>query len=302
MAASGAIRRRIKSVKNTRKITKAMELVAASKMRRSVQVVLGTRPYARLAWDTVRAVSRVADASLHPLLRAPDAKCILLLLLSSDRGLAGGFNANIVKKALVAARERWAGMEVTAIVVGKRGGDAVRRAGIPVLASFSDLANAPSFFDIQPIARLVRDEFSTGTYARVTVAYTHFVSAMTQQPILLDLLPFPNPGDSDLPGVAGLERAGGAGVPSDPGEYLFEPRPEEVLDRLLPRLVDAMTYQALLESSASEHSARMLAMRSASDAATDMVDSLTFAYNQMRQAGITREIAEISSGKAALET
>lgn len=283
-----SIKRRLKSVRNTRKITKAMELVAASKMRKAVSSALGSRPYAKLAWETVRSISEVVDVSLHPLLMPRQGKPekALLVLITSDRGLAGGFNSNAVKHAFAEVRKTGA-TSVSAVCVGRRGADAAKRAGYPVLASFVDVTNKPTFQDILPIGKVAVEEYLAGRCDTVLVAYTDFVSALTQKPAVLELLPL---------GTEGL--AGGGGK----REYAFEPSPQAVLDQLLPRIVEAMTYQAVLESAASEHSARMMAMRSASDAASEMIDDLNFTFNQARQAGITQEIAEISSGKAALET
>lgn len=287
-----AIRRRIKSVTNTRKITKAMELVAASKMRKAMQSVLGTRPYARLAWNTIRSIGSKIDTSLHPLLQErTDIKHILLLLLTSDRGLAGGFNTNIIKKTFEEIKSFGKGIEIQTVCIGKRGSDAMRRAGLPIFASFTDITNNTKFAEVLPIGRMVIHEFETGNFDKVLIAYTDFISAITQKPLILELLPLGKPDDtSEIVGKKEME-----------SEYLFEPSPRIVLDRMLPRLVETMVYQAVLESAASEHSSRMMAMRSASDAAEDMINDLVFTYNQARQAGITQEIAEISSGAAALQ-
>lgn len=288
-----AIRRRIKSVTNTRKITKAMELVAASKMRKAMQSVLGTRPYARLAWDTIRFIGAKIDTSLHPLLlERTEIKHVLLLLLTSDRGLAGGFNSNIIKKTFEEIKSFGKDIEIQTVCIGKRGSDAMRRAGLPIFASFTDITNNTKFEEVLPIGRMVIQEFEKGNFDKVLIAYTDFVSALTQKPLILELLPLGKPDDaSEIVGKKEME-----------SEYLFEPSPRIVLDRMLPRLVETMVYQAVLESAASEHSSRMMAMRSASDAAEDMINDLVFTYNQARQAGITQEIAEISSGAAALQT
>jgi F-type H+-transporting ATPase subunit gamma len=306
MMGTRTIRRRMKSVKNTKKITKAMELVAASKMRKSVSAVLSSRPYARLAWDTVTSIGRVTDTSLHPLLRRhPESRRVLLVLLTSDRGLAGGFNTNMVKKTMQTlqgdmgadgTRDRM----VEVITIGKRGADAMRRAKQNVIATFTDISNRPRFEDVLPIGRLIVSEFSKQTYHRVLLAYTDFISAISQKPVVLELLPLT--GSEASREIGEIRGHDGAVLDVKTAkEYTFEPSPREVLDRLLPRLVETMLYQAVLESAASEHSARMMAMRSATDAAGEMIDDLTFTYNQVRQAGITKEIAEISSGKAALE-
>lgn len=285
-----AIRSRIKSVKNTKKITKAMELVSAAKMRRAVSSVLGTRPFANLAFETVQSVARVTDPSMHPLLRKQEgATKVLLLLITSDRGLCGGFNARMLKETMSVVSAH-AVTDVRAITIGKRGADALRRAGREMIASFNDLSNTPRYESIRPISRLILDEYKTGAYSKVILAYTDYISALTQKPNVMTLLP-----------LAMNEMVSDDAPQAKVTEYTFEPNPIEVLDALLPKIVETKIWQALLESAASEHSARMMSMRNASEAATDMISSLTFTFNQARQAGITREIAEIASGKAALE-
>lgn len=296
---SRAIKSRIKSVSNTRKITKAMELVAASKMRKAVQSVLGTRPFAQLAWHTVKTISCVTDTSMHPLLRERnEVNKTLFILLTSDRGLAGGFNSNMIKLALVEIAKQPG--EVDVICVGKRGADGMRRNKKNLIASFADITNNPKFADVLPIGKLAVTEFLAGNYDKVLIGYTDFISTINQKPLILELLPLGSPEDVKEIGEVGRNEQEELRQ-SNVREYLFEPDAKTVLDRLLPRLIETMVYQAVLESAASEHSARMMAMRNASEAATDMIDSLTLIYNQARQAGITQEIAEISSGKAALE-
>ncbi|MCR4312222.1 MAG: ATP synthase F1 subunit gamma [Candidatus Uhrbacteria bacterium] len=283
------IKARIKSVKNTRKITKAMELVAASKMRRAVAMALKTRPFAEVAWETVRAIlSRLGNDFTHPLLNAqPKAQRTLLVLFTSDRGLAGGYNVNMAKAAITEIKSLPEG-SVDVIAVGKRGADAMQRFKIPVVASFVNLGNAPRYDDILPIMRMAIETFTAGKYARVKLGYTRYVSGITQVPTITDVLPL-------------REVRGGQGRSGEVGTYKFEPDPKSVLDVILPKIVGSTFFQALLESVASEHAARMLAMRNASDSAGEMLTALTFTYNQARQAAITQEIAEISSGKAALE-
>ncbi|PJA45866.1 ATP synthase F1 subunit gamma [Candidatus Uhrbacteria bacterium CG_4_9_14_3_um_filter_50_9] len=294
------IKRRIKSVKNTRKITKAMELVAASKMRKAVNSVLGTRPYSKLAWNTVLSIGQAVDTSLHPLLKEPDeVKRVLMILITSDRGLAGGYNTNMIRAARQKVKELGSSVEIETVCIGKRGADAMRRLNLPVIASFTDVTNNTKFEEVLPIGRMVIDEFTKGTYDKVIIAYTDFISAITQKPIILDLLPLGTP--EATAEIGGMEKEAAEKTFTEAKEYTFEPSPRGVLDKILPRLVETMVYQAVLEAAASEHSSRMMAMRSASDAAGDMIDDLTFTFNQARQAGITQEIAEISSGKAALE-
>ncbi len=263
-----------------------MELVAASKMRRAVAAVLRTRPYAREAWATIRAVLLASPELGHPLLTAkPEATKTLLVLFSSDRGLAGGFNVNMIRTALLDARA--VGLDqVEVLGIGRRGADALERAGATVSARFPALSNNPSFNDLLPAARMALEGFLGGKYKTVKLGFTDYISGITQKPKIIELLPL-SPEISDHPKQA--------------TEFLFEPSPAKVLDRILPAVAETMLWQALLESTASEHAARMMAMKSASDAAKDMLGALTFTYNQARQASITQEIAEISSGKAALE-
>lgn len=279
------IQRRIKSVRNTRKITKAMELVAAAKMRRAATAVVKTRPYAVLSWDTIRAITKaVGHKVTHPLLEPkPEATRTLVVLFSSDRGLAGGYNVNILKLALQTIRALPAGT-VDVIAVGKRGADAMVRTGVPIVASFNGLAEQPKFSDIVPIGRLIIERFTAGEYKDVLVGATKYISALSQKANMTALLPL------------ALEESS-----EEAADLLFEPDPQRVLNHVLPGLLETMVFQALLEAAASEHASRMMAMRNATDSATEMLDQLTFTYNQARQAAITQEIAEISSGKAALE-
>lgn len=297
------IRHRIKSIGNTRKITKAMELVSGAKMRRAVGSVLGTRPYATLAWDMILELAKRVDPTSHPLL-TPSGKRerILLIAFFSDRGLCGGFNAQLQRKLKTFLHLHRAGAaSIDVVAVGRRGADYFRRAGMPVIAAFTGISNNPTWVEVRPISKLAIEEFEKGTYDEVIVAYTDFHSAVSQIARVRTLLP--------IKPEAVADELGAIGIPAKPTlppqwayyEYLFEPSADEVLKEMLPRLVETQIYQAVLESVASEHSARMFAMRNASDAARDMMDDLTFTFNQARQAGITREISEISAGKAALE-
>lgn len=280
------IKSRIKSVKNTRKITKAMELVAASKMRKAVAATLKGRPYVRLAKETIEAVMEKSTNIEHDMLKLGKGTRDLVIVFTSDRGLAGGYNVNMIKFARDTMRKMG---DVDVIAVGKRGGDALQRLKFSVIASFTGLGNAPQYSDIVPVARMALDGFTGGTYRRVHLFFTDFVSGVTQTPTAQIVLPY-GASDTRLPTAETLGTT----------EYTMEPNAKTLLSQMIPRLVMTAFYQALLESSASEHAARMLAMKNASDSARDMMDSLTFTYNQVRQAGITQEIAEISSGAAAL--
>lgn len=296
------IKQRIRSVKNTKKITKAMELVAASKMRKATSAVTGTRPFSRLAWETVRMVGGHVDTSLHPLLTPrTGAERTLYIVFTSDRGLCGGYNARVLKESFVDMERREKG-SFDVVTIGRRAEVAMKRAGIATTASFVNVTNNPTFKEIQPVAQFAIEEFKKGSYARVLVVYTDFVSALSQKPTLFTLLPLAPEGIEGL-GETGTEDRSSISTPHNlpPTTYTFEPSPSRVLDAMLPRMTETMIWQTLLEAAASEHSARMMAMRSASDAATDMIDDLTLNFNQARQAGITQEIAEISSGAAALK-
>lgn len=303
------IRRRIRSIVNTRKITKAMELVAASKMRKAISSVLGTRPYANSAWRAIEEIAKVTDPTSHPLLKKNTASGRqMVIVFTSDRGLCGGINSRMFRTIMEFLRQRDLS-KVDFVAVGKKGQQALKRLRAGIVAAFPNPSHNPRLTEIQPMAKLAMDDYVRGAYDAVHLAFTDYRSAMTQEPLIRRLLPIAKVkelGDIEprLPGVQAPERSGAEDLRIEPEtayEYLFEPSPENVLDAMLPRLVETQIYQALLESLASEHSARMMAMRSASDSATEMVDGLTLTLNQARQAGITMEIAEISSGKAALE-
>jgi F-type H+-transporting ATPase subunit gamma len=232
----------------------------------------------------------------------------LVVYFSSDRGLCGGFNSQLLRRYAEFAGKSDKEIEIAAI--GRKGQDSLRRKGLNIVATWNDLSNNPNSAAVRAVADLVINEFRGGGYDAVYIAYTDFRSALVQTPNVRQLLPIvriEGLGEvSEATAQAnGTPHSGGESLKvGDAGsaqEYLFEPSPQAVLDAMLPRLVEAQIYQALLESTASEHSARMMAMRSATDAASEMIDDLTLTYNQARQAGITREIAEISSGKAALE-
>lgn len=300
------IRRRIKSVTSTKKITKAMELVSAAKMRKAVQAVLASRPYSQSAWRAVSELAKTTDSALHPLLRR-EAKGgrELVLLFAADRGFCGGFISQLLKTFVTFVKDRDA-EKLDIVAIGRKGQEAVVRRDYKLLASFQDISIAPRAVDIRPIAKIAADGFTNGTYDRVFLAYTDYRSAISQKPTVVQLLPLApiaGLGEAVVEGKLNAAQGADAGEKLDLSatEYLFEPSPSAVLDVMLPRLVESQVYQAVLESSASEQSSRMMAMRSATDAATEMIDDLTLTFNQARQAGITREIAEISSGKAALD-
>jgi F-type H+-transporting ATPase subunit gamma len=290
------IRSRIGSVRNISQITRAMELVAASRMKRAQDAILAARPYAEELHATLNRLGAAVGEELDPLLARRPLRRLGLLVMTSDRGLAGALDANTVRRALRFIAERstrgnGAGsepIEIEAITIGRKGRDQIRRAGVPIAAHFPRLGDRPSFSDVTPIARLVTEDFLAGRYDEIDIVYPSFVSTLTQRPEVLTLLPVSRPDElSEEEAVENLE-------------YLFEPSPEVVLSRLLPHYVAIELYRAVLDANASEQSARMIAMRNATDNANELIDDLTLVYNKTRQATITREMIEIASGAEAL--
>jgi len=324
-AATKIIRTRIKSVKNTRKITKAMELVAASKMRKATEAAINSRPYSdsaeeilqRLAQTRHKSESAGTDRDI-PLLREPkEIKKELLIVVTSDKGLCGGLNTNIVRLALKhISEQKEKGIELSVVTVGKKGRAPIARTGVSVVADFTEITDVIDYLQLQPISQIALDEFKNANVDRVTLFYTEFQSALIQRTRIKTILPF-----SNLVPLLSKERAGEVSEKNNKqqsnkatndqekkqstiddrrSEYIFEPSPQEVYTQMLPRFVETAVYQSILEAVASEHSARMMAMRTASEAADEIVDDLTLTFNQARQAAITQEIAEIAGGAAAL--
>ncbi len=275
-----------------------MELVAASKMRKAIAQALKSRTYAQTAEQTIGdALARLPEGVTHTLLRVhPEAKKTLVLVLSSDRGLAGGLNANLLRFSRDTLKDI-ANDELDVIAVGKKGGDGLQRLGKNVIARFPALSNNPALADLLPVAQMALSGFLEGTYREVRVLFTDFVSGVSQVPAVNTLLPLRRAEE-----VPDLVRAGFKPATTTLPDIIFEPSAQDVLDATLPALAETLLWQMLLESVASEHAARMMAMKNASDAASDMLSSLTFTYNQARQGAITQEIAEISGGKSALES
>lgn len=276
------IKRRIKSIENTRQITRAMEMVAATKMRKAQQAVTGTRDYAERAQQLLVSVSAEAapeHIQSQPLLEARPVKKTAYVVVGSDRGLCGAMNTNTVK----AARERTDG-STTFVTVGRKTEQALR--GQSLAASFKGLGDLSEYREILPIAGVLIDEFTAKNVDKIVLVYPEFVSTLVNKPRVETLLP------AELPADAPKQTAESA-------QTLYEPSAEAVLESLLPRLLEIRLYQALLETKASEHSARMMAMRNASNNAGDLLEELRFSYNQARQAAITQEIAEISAASAA---
>ena len=289
------IRGRIGSVRNIAQITRAMEMVAASRMKRAQDSILAARPYADELEDALRRVAGAAGLSedIDPLLAKRPVRRAAIIVITTDRGLAGSLNANATRSVLRWVTQRASQgngggpVEIEAITVGRKGRDALRRAGIPIAAHFSQLGDRPSFSDVTPIARLVTEDFLAEKYDEIDIAYSTFVSTLSQRPEVDTLLPVVRPEMEEE-----AERTN--------DEYLFEPSPEAVLSRLLPHYVAIGIYRAVLENNASEQSARMIAMRNSTDNANELIDDLTLVYNKTRQATITREMIEIASGAEAL--
>lgn len=273
------INRRIKSVSNTRQITRAMEMVAATKMRRAQDAVGRSRAYAAKAGGLMTSASAAGDVIGQPLLAERPVKRVGIVTFTSDRGLAGAMNSNTIRRTWEAAAEQSA--EVTHITVGKKAEGAVRRAGATLLASFTDLPDTPHYANVLPIAQVIIEEFVAGNLDKVLLTRPKFVSTLTNIPETSQLLPASPPEHGEAETTSALT--------------LFEPSAEEVLESLLPRIIEIQLWQAMLETKASEHSSRMMAMRNATTNASDLMDELKLSFNQARQAAITTEIAEIAA-------
>lgn len=277
------IRRRIRSVRNTAQITKAMQMVAASRMRRAQQRVLASRPYADAVQSMLGELSqqRVDPWSVHPLLQVRPQRRAGYVVFTSDRGLAGALNSNVLRHAAEEILGEPAEPEV--VTVGRKGQDFFTRRGRHLAATFIGLGERAEYTEVIPVARVIIDAYAAETVDAVHLVYPRFVSTLTQQPTSVQLLP-----------LRSFEEHG------TPLEFIIEPSAEEIMAALLPRYVEVQLYQALLETTASEHSARMVAMRNATENAQDIIEALTLTYNKARQAAITKEIAEISGAAEAL--
>jgi F-type H+-transporting ATPase subunit gamma len=317
MASTKEIKRRITSIKNTKKITKAMELVAAAKMKKAVGQTVASRVYAGYSWEVLTSLSQYVDESTHELLKERNGNRKLIVLVTSNRGLCGSYNAQIMRKVIAEIKktpthkidnfETKDGSKtihtqpiLDFITVGKKGDAMLRRLGKKIEATFTDISETPRLADTLPIARLVTDLYASGSYDEIHVAFTDYVSGLTQIPKIRKLLPV-----SKEEVKKGIEEAMST-ITEKPKEmkvnadYVFEPSYEEVMKDMVVKIVRMQMYQMILESSASEQSARMIAMKNASDAAGDMIGDLTLVFNKARQAGITQEISEISAGMASV--
>ncbi len=296
MASVQDLKRRIKSVRNTRKITKAMELVASARLRRAQARIEAMRPYAdrmmELMIGTARASSSVRGLPL--LQRHEEEKAVAILPLTGDRGLAGAFNAQVLRHAFALDRQlRAEGKRVRWLVSGRRGASTLRFRRFEVLQAWTGFSDRPAYSDAQALAHRIEELYVGGEADRVIVIYNHFVSPLVQEVVEQDVLPIP---EQVLEAGEESEQEQAA----ERGDFIYEPEPEQILERLLPVYVETELYRALLESAASEQGARMTAMRNASKNAGELIDSLTLAMNRARQAEITQEILEVVAGADAL--
>jgi F-type H+-transporting ATPase subunit gamma len=291
MSSAREMRMRIRSVKNISQVTRALEAVSASKVRKAVAAVQATRAYATKAWQVLTHVAgQPGRGTLHPLLtRRPEVRKTLVVVISGDRGLAGAYNTNVIR--YVAQKFDRHPSPVGFIAVGRKGRDMLIRRRRQVLAEFSNLPAAPSFADVSAIGRVVVEDFQKGEADEVWLVYTDFINMVKQEPVVRKLLPLEVESHER---VAAFEhqRLGAA--------YIYEPDEREILDSIIPRFTALQIYQAILEAQASEHAARMVAMRNATDNALELVDHLQLVYNKARQQTITNDLLDIAGGAEAL--
>ena len=289
------LNRRIQSVKNTRKITRAMELVAAAKLRRAEVRIKALRPYAETMNELIAGVGRASSSVRLPLLEQRESvETVALVPLTGDRGLAGAFNAQIVRRALQIEREvRGEGADVRWAVAGKKGRSTLRFRRYAIEQAWVDFTDRPAYADAAAIAQTLAKLFTEREVDRVVMVYNHYVSPLTQTVTVEDVLPIPRT-------LLEEEEEKSAYEIALEGDFIYEPEPEEILARLLPTYLETTVYRALLESAASEHGARMTAMRNASKNAGELIDSLTLDMNRARQSEITQEILEVVAGADAL--
>jgi len=291
MASAREMRLRIRSVKNISQVTRALEAVSASKVRKAVAAVQSTRAYATKAWQVLTHVAgQPGRSNLHPLLTArSEVRNVLVLVVSGDRGLAGAYNTNVIRFATQHFEKSAA--KVSYIAVGRKGRDMLVRRRKQVVAEFSNLPAAPSYADVSAIGRLAVEDFLKGVADEVWLVYTDFVTMVKQEPVVRKLLPL----DVDThEQVAKFEHKHLTAA------YIFEPEEREILDTIIPRFTALQVYQAILESQASEHAARMVAMRNATDNAIELVEHLQLVYNKARQQTITNDLLDIAGGAEAL--
>jgi len=304
MAGAREIRTKIKSVANTRKVTRALEMVSASKIRRAQDLMRASRPYAKQMRKVIAHIAQATTDYRHPALVERPVKRVGYLIVSTDRGLCGGLNANLFRKLLAEIRE-WEskGVEVDVVAIGQKASSFFRRVKVNMSATVSHLGDRPKIEKLVGVIKVMNDAYMQSRVDRVYLCFNDFVNTMSQRPRIDALLPLPaaakqiveTPPDAETPSArsAMVERA-------HDWDYIYEPEAEGVISHVVERYVEALVYHAVLENLASEHAARMVAMKSASDNATKAIDTLTLIYNKARQAAITQEISEIVGGAAAV--
>lgn len=276
------IKRQIKSTQNTKQITRAMEMVSAANLRRAQRSAEAARPYSDKLKEVVQSIAAGSKGIKHPMLQTREVKKTGYLVITSDRGLAGGYNANVLRKVMTEIRENHKSTaEYSIFVIGRKGSNYFRKRNMPVVEEVTGVPDSPKFADIKPVATAAVKNFENGTYDQLFLVYNQFKNAITQVPTMIRLLPM-----EEVTGVAAAS-------------YEYEPSPEGVLEVLLPKYAETLIYSAVLEGKASEFGARMTAMNSATKNATKMISGYTLAYNRARQASITQEISEIVAGANA---
>jgi F-type H+-transporting ATPase subunit gamma len=296
MPGSKEIRNKIRSVQNTRKITKAMEMVAASKMRKAQERMRMARPYGEKIRNVAAHMSHANPEYRHPFLVARDTvKRVGIIVITTDKGLCGGLNTNVLRLALSRMRE-WeaAGEEIEACAIGNKGLGFLQRLGVNVVSQVTALGDRPHMEKLIGAIKIMLDGYTHDRFDRLLIFYTRFINTMKQEPAMEQLLPL---GESAFAALGG---PAGAVTPTGAWDYIYEPDAESVLSQVLTRYLEALIYQAVAENMASEQSARMVAMKAASDNAGNVIDELTLIYNKTRQASITKELSEIVGGAAAV--
>lgn len=295
MANTREIRLRIRSVKNISQVTRALQAVSASRVRKAMEMVQATRPYATKAWQVLTHIAgQPGRNNLHPLLiERKEVNNILVVMVSGDRGLAGPYNTNVLRYTLSNFRD--AKVPVRYIPIGRKGTELLFRRSMNILAQFTDMPAEPRFADVSPVGRILVDEFLAGRADEIYLVYTDFVNMIRQVPTMKKLLPL------EFETSEGLVQSEFQAAKSGPSAaYIYEPGQYEILEEIVPRFTSLQIYQALLESFASEHAARMVAMKNATDNASELAGGLTLEYNKVRQQGITNEMLDIAGGAEAL--
>jgi F-type H+-transporting ATPase subunit gamma len=287
MAGGKAITGKIRSIENTRKVTSALEMVSASKIRKSQELMRISRPYARMIRRVMGHLGQANPEYRHPFtVKREEVRKVGYIIVSTDRGLCGGLNTNLFKQ-VIGSISRWKGKgaEISLVTLGKKASSFFRNIRVEIAAHASNLGEKPQIEDLIGSIKVMLDAYREGSVDRVYLVYNDFINTMAQRPALDQLLPLPETDDEDVPDI---------------WDYIYEPDAESLLDTVLVRYIESQVYQAVLENLASEHAARMIAMKNATDNAGELIDELKLVYNKARQAAITQEISEIVGGAAAV--